>query len=157
MNHRIAHPTERVVNSPGEPGPAGKRGEQGDQGGRGDAGDQGEKGERGIQGVPGLGFLPGLERLGISENTPLATLDPDTVILHVILREMAGFDVIVMLGRKPKTADVLRAVPVPANGTLVFPVSVPVSKSGLQEDIWVSSPAWGRAMLNVSLLCVRAP
>lgn len=156
MSHRIAHPTERTVQVPSLPGPQGREGPVGPQGDRGLRGEPGPQGERGPLGVPMLGFLPELTKGDIATNTPLGTLESDAAILHVIFRETAGFDVMVMLGRRSNAADILRPVTVPANSVVVVPINVPATKMGRPENIWISSPSWGSAILNASLLCVRA-
>lgn len=147
-NHRVAPPVSPSV---------GLRGPKGDVGSQGPPGPPGPEGPRSDkEGPPGAAF-PMLQRLAVTANGSVGSLDPDAVLLHAIFREKSERDVLVTLGRRNAVSDILPPTKIPGGGVVSLPLSMWLPRNGQPHDIWINSPAWNGACVNVTLLYLKAP
>lgn len=152
MTSRIARSRSLERGLHGEPGPRGPQGEVGPSGPHGPHGPEGPQGERGPAGT-----LPGMSAVGITKNTAVGGLHPDAVIVHAIFRNTSGREVIVTLGRRSAVADILGVVTVPGGTTVIRQVNAWLPKNGHPHDVWVNSPAWHNASIDIFLFCIEVP
>jgi len=130
------------------PGPAGPAGSQGIAG---PAGPQGSQGPAGPQGTAGV--APQLGALNIEANTQFATPAPaNSFIVWALIRETAGTAVTVGIGTSAGATDVLSPQSVAAKSGLMVPIGAfNIGWFGAATPLFVSSPSWGGASVNVSL------
>lgn len=147
---------------PGAQGPAGPSGPQGLVGPSGPPGPAGAAGPAGAIGPAGpagpASASPQLSLSAAVANASLGTLPANAFVLFAMIRETAGKAVSVGIGTSAGASDVLSLQTVAPNSGLMVPIGTfATGWLGPAQPLFVSSPGWGGASINLTLIYMAGP
>jgi hypothetical protein len=91
-------------------------------------------------------------------NGVLGTLPANAFILFAMIRETAGKAVSIGIGTRSGWSDVFSFQAVAANSGLMVPIGTfSAGWFGPAQPLFISSPGWGGASVNVSLVYLVGP